>query len=119
MANILYHYDGCSTCKKAIAFLKAKGVEFERVDLVEKPPHVEVLRDLWQRSGKPIDKLFNISGMSYRDGNFSVRIKRMKDDDKLAALAYDGKLVKRPIIDLGDTVLIGFNDAEWTAATER
>jgi len=116
MVKTIYHYAGCSTCKKALAFLKAQGVEAQAIDLVRSPPDAATLKALWQKSGKPLDKLFNVSGQSYRDGGFKDRVKTMDDDAKLAALAADGKLVKRPLLDLGDRVLIGFSEAEWRDA---
>ncbi|MCC6620961.1 MAG: Spx/MgsR family RNA polymerase-binding regulatory protein [Deltaproteobacteria bacterium] len=113
---IVYHYAGCSTCKKALTWLAARGVAVTKVDLVQTPPSADVLRDLWTRSGRPLDKLFNVSGQSYRDGGFKDRLKTMSDADKLAALAADGKLVKRPIFDAGDAVLVGFDEAAWSEA---
>ena len=116
MPKTLYHYSGCSTCKKAIAFARAKGAELALIDLVQSPPDAKTLRSLWQRSGKPLDKLFNVSGQSYRDGGFKDRLASMTEGEKLAALAADGKLVKRPLLDLGDRVLVGFAEPEWAAA---
>jgi len=112
----LYHYSGCSTCKQAIAFLAAKGQNATKIDLVANPPDAATLERLWQRSGKPLDKLFNVSGQSYRDGGFKDRLAMMSDADKLAALAADGKLIKRPLLDLGISVLIGFKESEWSDA---
>ena len=117
---IVYHYAGCSTCKKALKWLADRDVAVTTIDLVAAPPSVKTLKDLWQRSNQPISKLFNVSGMSYRDGGFKDRLPGMTDADKLAALAADGKLVKRPIFDLGPergkTVLIGFAEAAWADA---
>ncbi len=112
----IYHYAGCSTCKKAIAWLTAQGLSPHKIDLFASPPDAATLESLWRRSGKPLDKLFNVSGQSYRDGGFKDRLAAMSDTAKLAALAADGKLVKRPLLDLGDKVLVGFNEPEWTAA---
>lgn len=112
----LYHYSGCSTCKKAIAFLAAKGRAATKIDLVASPPDAATLERLWKASGKPLDKLFNVSGQSYRDGGFKDRLGAMSDAAKLAALAADGKLVKRPLLDLGAKVLVGFSEPEWSAS---
>ncbi len=113
---IVYHYAGCSTCKKALGWLAARGVTVTKIDLVASPPTAATLKDLWTRSGRPLDKLFNVSGQSYRDGGFKDRVKTMSDTDKLAALAADGKLVKRPIFDRGSAVLVGFDEAAWAEA---
>jgi len=112
----IYHYAGCGTCKKALAFLAARGVQPIKIDLVATPPDAATLERLWRRSGKPLDKLFNTSGQSYRDGGFKDRLPGMSESDKLTALAADGKLVKRPLLDLGERVLVGLSEAEWGAA---
>lgn len=116
VAPTIFHYAGCSTCKKAIAWLGAQGTKATAIDLVKTPPDVATLTDLWQRSGQPLDKFFNVSGQSYRDGGFKERVKTMSDGDKLKALAADGKLVKRPLLDLGSRVLVGFKEPEWQAS---
>lgn len=116
MAVTLYHYGGCSTCRRARKHLAARGVEPELVDLVEAPPSKSRLRALWKASGQPLKKLFNTSGQSYRSGGFKERLAAMTVEDQLAALAADGKLIKRPILDTGDAVLIGFREAEYDAA---
>lgn len=116
MKATLYQYPKCSTCRKAKSWLQAHGHAAALVDLVATPPDAATLKDLWQRSGQPLRKLFNTSGESYRNGGFKDRLATMSDADALAALAADGKLVKRPILDLGHAVLIGFKEPDWTAA---
>ncbi len=112
---IVYHYPACSTCKKACKWLEAHGVEHERVHIVEVPPTVAVLRKVLKLSGLPVGKLFNTSGASYRDGGFKSRLVGMSEDEALAALAADGKLVKRPLV-IGDGfALVGFREAEYAA----
>lgn len=115
MRVTMYWYPGCSTCKKAAKWLEANGVEHERVHLVEATPDVDRLADLWRRSGVPIKRLFNTSGRSYRAGGFSQRLPAMSDEDALEALAADGMLIKRPILDAGERVLIGFAEPDWRA----
>jgi arsenate reductase len=110
----LYHYPKCSTCKKARAFLDQHARELTQTDLVAEPISVARLRDLHKRSGLPLAKFFNTSGESYRNGNFKTRIKQMSESELLTALSKDGKLVKRPILDAGSFVLVGF-DAELYA----
>lgn len=112
----LYHYAGCSTCRKARAFLSEKGVTPTLIDLVETPPSAKTLAELHRRSGLSLRKFFNTSGQSYRDGAFSARLPEMDEEAQLAALAADGKLVKRPILDTGGAVLVGFSEAAWTEA---
>lgn len=113
MSLTIWSYAGCGACKSAIKWLREQGIDADVRAIVEAPPDVETLRGLWQRSGLPLDKLFNISGNSYREGGFKDRLATMSDDQKLAALAADGKLIKRPLVDAGAFVLVGFKPAEW------
>ena len=82
-------------------WLDGHGLRYEKSDLVAVPPSLAALRDLHRRSGLPISKLFNTSGESYRNGNFKERLAGMSEAEALAALAADGKLIKRPIVDTG------------------
>lgn len=109
----VYHYPACSTCKKALKWLEAHGVEHERVHIVEAPPTVALLRQVLERSGLPVGKLFNTSGASYREGGFKARLSGMSEEEALAALAGDGKLVKRPVVVGQGVALVGFREEEW------
>lgn len=113
MMTTIYQYTRCGTCRKALKWLDGRGVTYAAHDLVGEPPDSETLRDLWQRSGRPLKAFFNTSGKSYREGGFKDRLSEMSDDEKLAALAADGKLIKRPIVDVGDKVLVGFREREY------
>ena len=104
-----YHYPKCSTCKKARAFLDQHGHEPKLTDLVAEPISLARLRDLHKRSGLPLAKFFNTAGESYRNGDFKTRIKQLSETELLTALSKDGKLVKRPILDAGSFVLVGFD----------
>jgi arsenate reductase len=106
----IYQYPKCSTCRKALTWLDAHGVEYTKSDLVSERIPAAKLRELHGRSGLPIARFFNTSGESYRAGDFKERLRSMSDDDAFRALAADGKLVKRPIIDLGAQVLVGFDE---------
>jgi arsenate reductase (glutaredoxin) len=110
-----YHYPKCSTCRKARKWLDEHGVKYADSDLVASPIPLAKLRDLHKRSGQPVTRLFNTSGESYRAGNFKVRSQSMSDSDVLSALAKDGKLVKRPILDTGKSVLIGFDEDAYAS----
>lgn len=116
MKPTLYHYTGCGTCKKARAFLARLGVEVEAIDLVEKPPTQKKLAEIHARSGLSIRKLFNVSGQSYRAGGFKEKLETMSEKEAIAALAADGKLIKRPILVTEREVLVGFDEARWKAA---
>ena len=86
-------------------WLDGKGVDYTSVHLVEKTPSKTKLKDLWKRSGLPVRKFFNTSGNSYRNGGFKAKLETMNDSQAIAALAADGMLIKRPILDAGDSVL--------------
>ena len=113
--HTLYHYPQCSTCVKARRWLDAHEVQYQLIHLVDSPPSVDELRLIHQLSQRPLKALFNVSGQSYRRGDFKTRLPQMSDAEQLSALADDGKLIKRPIL-LSDTAaLIGFKEAEWSA----
>lgn len=111
----VYQYPKCSTCRTALKWLDAHGVAYESIDIVARPPSAPVLRDLLERSAKPIAKFFNTSGESYRGGNFKERLKKMSEAECVEELAKDGKLIKRPLLDAGVDVLVGFDEAVYAA----
>lgn len=116
MAITVYHYPKCSTCRKALAWLDARGIAHDRIDLVAKPPSKAALAKAWKLSGVPIRRMFNTSGESYRAGKFGDKLPTMSDAEALAALAADGKLIKRPLL-IGDGVaLVGFDQDAWATA---
>ncbi|MCO4770270.1 MAG: arsenate reductase family protein [Deltaproteobacteria bacterium] len=112
----LYWYSGCSTCKRARKFLAAHDVAPTVVELKTDPPGSATLADLHRRSGLPLKKFFNTAGQSYRNGGFKDRLSLMSEQEQYDALAADGMLIKRPILDLGAVVLVGFKDAVWSEA---
>ncbi len=113
MSLKVYQYSKCSTCRKALAFLKKNDVEFDSVDIVTSPPSKKTLKDALRSSGLPINKLFNTSGQSYRDGKFGERLKTLSEAEALEALAADGKLIKRPLVLGSDFALVGFDEAAY------
>ena len=115
MSIHVYQYPKCGTCRKALKWLAEHDVEHTTSDLVATPIPLSKLRDLHRRSGLPLAKFFNTSGESYRNGNFKARLATMSEADALAALAKDGKLVKRPIVDAGASVLVGFDEKAYAA----
>jgi arsenate reductase (glutaredoxin) len=110
----LYHYPKCSTCKKARTFLEEHGHQPTLSDLVAEPIALDRLKDLYKRSGLPLTRFFNTSGESYRNGDWKTRIKQSSEAEQLTALSKDGKLVKRPILDAGSFVLVGFDPKAYT-----
>jgi arsenate reductase len=100
---------------KARRWLGDHEVEVQLRPIVEKPPTITELRDLWKRSGLPLKKFFNTSGQSYRALPEREELESLSDDAKLGLLAKDGKLIKRPILDDGKSVLVGFDPDAYGA----
>lgn len=118
MADILFlEYPKCSTCKKAKKWLEDQGVPFEDRHIVEQNPSAEELKVWHERSGLPLKRFFNTSGMLYRELGIKDRFAAgMSDNEAFELLATNGMLVKRPLIVGPDFVLTGFKQAEWEAA---
>ena len=105
----------CSTCAKARAFLEGRGTAYTERDIRDPNPTADELR-LWiERSGLPVKKFFNTTGMLYRSMNLTDRLGTMSEEEQIALLATDGMLVKRPILVGDDFVLVGFREKEWEA----
>lgn len=109
----IFHYPRCSTCRKALKWLDERGIAHTRVDIVEHPPSVAKLDKVLKLSGVELRKLFNTSGESYRGGGWKDKIATIGKAEALAALAADGKLIKRPLVLGRDVALIGFNPDQW------
>lgn len=112
----VYQYPKCSTCRNALRWLDARGVRYESIDIVAAPPSAALLEEALERSGLPLARLFNTSGQSYRQGNFRERLKQMSRAEALAALAADGKLIKRPLSISPELVLVGFDEEAFRRA---
>lgn len=108
----VYHYPNCSTCKKALSFLKEHGIAFEACDISMSPPTSAELRQMIEHKGG-IRPLFNTSGQRYREGGFAARIPEMSAEDAIRELSRDGMLVKRPFVVNKDVALVGFKPEEW------
>lgn len=114
---LFIEYPKCSTCKKAKKWLDDHGVSYIDRHIVEDNPRATEIADWQERSGLPVRRFFNTSGMKYRELGVKSKLDAgMSDEDARALLATDGMLVKRPIVVVGDTVLVGFREAAWEAA---
>ena len=109
----VYCYSKCSTCKKALKWLDEQVTDYAVRPIREQNPSAEELAVWREKSGLPLRRFFNTSGMQYRALGLKERLPSMSDEEQLALLASDGMLVKRPIVVAGDTVLVGFREAEW------
>ncbi len=107
-------YPKCTTCKKAENWLKEKGLEYTVRDIKEDNPTYEELKLWYERSGLPLKRFFNTSGMLYRSMGIKDKLKDMSETEQLQLLATDGMLVKRPIAVTDSKVVVGFKEAEWS-----
>ena len=109
-------YPKCSTCQKAKAWLDKRGISYELRDIKTDNPTAEELTLWYRKSGLPLKKFFNTSGLQYKALGLKDKLPGMSEAEQLALLATDGMLVKRPLL-VGDSfVLTGFRAAEWEAA---
>ncbi|HWZ88329.1 MAG TPA: arsenate reductase family protein [Polyangiaceae bacterium] len=109
----VFQYPQCSTCKKALKWLSAHGIEFDSIDIVQHPPTKAELREALKGAAIPIRKLFNTSGVSYREGRFGERLATMTESEALDALAKDGKLIRRPVVLGKGFALVGFDEGTY------
>lgn len=113
---LLVYYPKCSTCIKAKKWLEAEGFSFEERDIKEERPTLEELREWNRKSGLPLKRFFNTSGILYRELQLKDRLPTMSEQEQLELLSSDGMLVKRPIL-VGDKgVLVGFKEDAWRAS---
>lgn len=113
--TILCH-NSCSTCAKALQWLKERGVAYTLRDIKTQNPTREELAAWWQQSGFPLKRFFNTSGLVYKNLGLSKKLPDMPPDEQLALLATDGMLVKRPLVVGDNFVLTGFKPQQWAAA---
>ena len=106
-------YPKCSTCKKAKKYLDNLNLEHTDRHIVEVKLSKDELLALYKKSGLPLKRFFNTSGLKYRELNLKDKLSKMSEDEQLSLLASDGMLVKRPIVESSDKVLVGFKPAEY------
>ena len=106
-------YRKCSTCIKALKWLEENNIEFTERPMKEENPTYEELKEWHERSGLPLKKFFNTSGLLYKDMKLKDRLPSMTEEEQLQLLATDGMLVKRPLVVADDYVLTGFKEEEW------
>lgn len=110
---LFLEYPKCSTCKKAKKWLDGHGIEYTDRHIVEDNPTYEELKEWHEKSGLPLKRFFNTSGMLYKEMQLKDKLPAMSEEEQLQLLATNGMLVKRPLIVDGKTVLTGFKEAEW------
>lgn len=116
---LFLHYPKCTTCQRARKWLDGQGAAYEARDIKEDNPTLEELTAWYRRSGLPLKKFFNTSGLQYRALGLKDRLPEMSEGEQLALLASDGMLVKRPLLVTEEKAIPGFREAEWQEALQR
>lgn len=115
MSEILFvYYPKCGTCQKAAKWLKENNIDVTPRDITKDNPSEKELKEWIGKSGLPISKFFNTSGRIYKENNLKEVVKSGSEKELISILASDGMVVKRPVVVSGDTVLVGFNEKEWS-----
>lgn len=108
-------YPKCTTCQKARKWLDANEINYTERHIKDNNPTIEELKTWHKRSGLPLKKFFNTSGLLYKEMKLKGKLPTMTEDEQYELLATDGMLVKRPLVIGDDFVLVGFKEADWEA----
>jgi arsenate reductase len=109
----IYVYPKCSTCKNALRFLERAALEYEVTDISKTPPNVAELQRMLDYQTGDIKKLFNTSGIQYRERNIKEKLPGMSKEQALKLLSVNGMLIKRPFLLASDFGLLGFRELQW------
>ena len=110
---LFIQYPPCSTCQKAKKWLGEHNISYTDRHIKEDKPTYEELKLWYKKSGLPLKKFFNTSGLLYKSLSLKEKLPTMTEEEQLQLLSTDGMLVKRPIVVTEDTVLVGFKEAQW------
>ena len=114
---LFLEYPPCSTCQKAKKWLVEHNIPYSARHIKEQNPSYDELKEWYEKSGLPLKKFFNTSGLVYKSLNLKDKLPTMSEEEQLRLLATDGMLVKRPLVVLDNgTILTGFREKEWEAA---
>ena len=116
---LLIEYPKCTTCQKARKWLEANEISFQARHIKENNPNADELKTWHEISGLPLKKLFNTSGLKYKELGLKDKLMVMSDEEQIALLASDGMLVKRPVLVGDNFVLVGFREMEWAAVLDK
>ncbi len=119
MKALFLEYPKCTTCKRAKKWLEENNVEFDDRHIVEDNPSKEELREFYKKSGLTLNRLFNTSGIMYRELKLKDKVKTAPEEELLDILSTNGMLVKRPLLVLDDKVLVGFKEEQWKEALNK
>ena len=109
-------YKKCSTSNKAQQWLDNQNVEYTFRDIKGENPTLEELYDWYKKSGQPLKRMFNTSGMLYKELSLKDKLPTMSEEEQLQLLSTNGMLVKRPILVKEDKVVFGFDQQKWQDA---
>lgn len=109
----LYQYPKCSTCRKAVTFLKEQGLSFDSIDITLQPPSKDELQLMLNSYEGDIRKLFNTSGVQYRELKIKDKISAMQAEEAIELLSGNGKLIKRPFLIKGNSGIVAFKEELW------
>ena len=109
MAMKVYYYPTCNTCKKAMKWLDEKGIPYSKKHIVDSNLTYKEVEEIYKKSKLDVQKLFNTSGLVYRELNLTDKLQEMDLQQKLELLASNGMLLKRPLLVQESTVIVGFN----------
>ena len=112
-------YHKCTTCQKARKWLDDNQIEYEFRDIKLDNPKLDELTEWHKKSGLPLKKFFNTSGLLYKSLDLKNKLPTMSENEMLKLLASDGMLVKRPLLVGDDFVLVGFKDTEWSITLSK
>ena len=110
---LLICYPKCTTCQKAKKWLESQGIAYTERNIAEENPTYAELKEWYKKSGLPLKRFFNTSGLLYKSMQLKDKLPEMSEEEQLKLLATDDMLVKRPLVVDGDNVLTGFKEAEW------
>ena len=116
---LFVEYPKCTTCQKAKKFLDDHGAVYEDRHIKEQNPAADELRAWWKKSGLPLKKFFNTSGLQYKALGLKDKLPTMTEEEQLALLGTDGMLIKRPVLVGENFVLTGFRAEQWEEALKK
>jgi arsenate reductase (glutaredoxin) len=119
MKPVVLCYPKCGTCQKAEKWLKTHGIEYNYRRIKEDNPTRAELSDWIEKSGIPVSKFFNTSGLLYKESNMKDKVKTLSENELIEILAGNGMIVKRPVLLVGNKVLVGFKEEEWKAVFDK
>lgn len=112
-------YPKCTTCQRAKKWLDDNKIKYELRDIKLDNPTLEELTEWYKKSGLPLKRFFNTSGLLYKSLDLKNKLPEMTEDEMLKLLTTDGMLVKRPLLIGDDFVLVGFKEVEWAEKFEK